>query len=476
MELAPGTRLGRYEVLELLASGGMGEVYIARAIGPQSFQKLVALKRILPHLQQDEEFVAMFLEEARLAARLDHPNVVQVIELGQSRHGYFLTMELVHGVDLRAVLRAAAKSTPIPLGCSIAIASGLAAALHYAHERTGPDGLPMGLVHRDVSPSNVLITYDGVIKLVDFGVAKAAAHTARTRATVLKGKVGYMSPEQCRGIPVDRRTDLFSLGVLLYELTTLHRPFYEDNHFAALNRIVSGDYERPSEVVPGYPPGLEQIVAKSLEPDPARRYPTARALLDDLEQFAQAEGLRVSTAVLADYVTEQLGRPPFPAYGPVTEPPSQLGGPTVVAPAAVAAPTSRTQLWLGIGLVATALMSTATLVITLTREAPATPTVEPPGSSASPSTPSVVAPPGTADGSAVAMPDSAGSPEPVGPPSSTANAEPSGETEAMAPTATETDGQAEPTARPKARKRRRRKGSAADEPSKPSFESIFPPS
>ncbi|MEM9459013.1 MAG: protein kinase [Myxococcota bacterium] len=476
VELAPGTRLDRYEVLELLATGGMGEVYVARATGPESFQKLVALKRILPHLEQEEEFVAMFLEEARLAATLDHPNIVQVIELGQSRHGYFLTMELVHGVDLRTLLRHAAKTEPIPLACALSIAAALAGGLHYAHERIGPDGCPLGLVHRDVSPSNVLITYDGVVKLVDFGVAKAAAHTTRTRATVLKGKVGYMSPEQCRGVPVDRRTDLFSLGVLLYELTTLHRPFYEDNHFAALNRIVSGDYERPTALVPDYPPGLEQIVSQALAADPSARYPTARAMLDDLEQFAQAEGLRISSAVLADYVVEQLGRPPFPTYGPVSAPPpTPADVQTAVAPLPVlAAPSSadsRGQMWLGLGLVATALMSTATLVITLMRDnsnsaKPVT----------SPSSPT--APKQAGEGLAPSRVDSpVGEPTPrVAPGGSGGAVDPVGASEAGTGSG-ERESRTDPGARHRnGRKRRGRRGStSSDKPSKPSFESIFPP-
>lgn len=442
----------------------MGEVYAARATGPESFQKVVALKRVLPHLEQEEEFVAMFLEEARLAATLDHPNIVQVIELGQSKHGYFLTMELVHGVSLRSLLRNAAKTQAIPLGCALTVVAALAAGLHYAHDRVGPDGHPMGLVHRDVSPSNVLITYDGVVKLIDFGVAKAAAHTARTRATVLKGKVGYMSPEQCRGVPVDRRSDLFSLGVLLYELTTLHRPFYEDNHFAALNRIVSGDFERPGALVPDYPPGLEQIVAQSLAADPDHRYPSARAMLDDLEQFAQAEGLRLSGALLADYVVEQMGRPPFPTYGPVLPPRPLEDQPTIVRSAPASAPaTSRTQTWLALGLVATALMSTATLVITLMRDAP---------SAAAPASPSgdreELAPRSTPESDPTPS-----SVEPVAPAapiaaaqSSSGGSEDGGETESDAG-----------SARPRTvRKRRPRKsgGASEDKHRKPNFESIFP--
>ncbi len=452
----------------------MGEVYVARAIGPESFQKLVALKRVLPHLGQEEEFVAMFLEEARLAASLDHPNIVQVIELGESRHGYFLTMEFVHGLDVRSLLRKAAKLGAIPLGCALSVAASVAAGLHYAHERTGPDGQPMGLVHRDVSPSNVLISYDGVIKLVDFGVAKAAAHTARTRATVLKGKVGYMSPEQCRGVPVDRRTDVFSLGVLLYELTTLHRPFYEDNHFAALNRIVKGDYERPSALVDGYPVGLEQIVKQALEPEPDHRYPSARAMLDDIESFAQAEGLRMTNAVLADYVVELFGRPPFPAYGPVPASSLTSGESTMVAPPPVPhlepeARDSRGQMWLTVGLLATAMMSLATLVITLMREAPA---ARPPAAEPAAATPG--APEGAALGPPTepsATPAGAGTPEAsVG---QEAEVSEDGSTEGAAPASN-------PSGRPRSTRRRRggRNGGGrktGDKPSKPKLDSIFPP-
>lgn len=474
-------------MLELLASGGMGEVYVARARGPQAFQKLVALKRVLPHLEQEEEFVAMFLEEARLAATLDHPNIVQVIELGQSPHGYFLTMEHVHGVDLRALLRQAARTEAIPLGCALGIASALAAGLHYAHERTGPDGQPMGLVHRDVSPSNVLITYDGVVKLVDFGVAKAAAQTARTRATMLKGKVGYMSPEQCRGIPVDRRSDVFSLGVLLYELTTLHRPFYEDNHFAALNRIVQGEYERPSALVPDYSPGLEQIVMQALDPDPARRYPTARAMLDDLERLAQAQGVRASSAVLADYVVEQLGRPPPPSYGAVassavtdvTTPPAVS---TVVAGPPPSGALARGQMWLAIGLVATAMMSLATLVITLLREPVSVPPTASPGAGPGPEpdpAPTKLAPAASnADVVSAGRPeDPPGHGRPVRPRPETPvqSSAPSGP-EAAPP---EPEAQPAKSSRPEASRRAARKRSRPrpepEAPSKPSFDSIFPP-
>ena len=459
----------------------MGEVYTARATGPESFQKLVALKRVLPHLEQEEEFVAMFLEEARLAATLDHPNIVQVIELGQSRHGYFLVMELLHGVDLRGVLRHAAKTQPVPLGCALTVVAALAAGLHYAHDRNGPDGHPMGLVHRDVSPSNVIITYDGVVKLIDFGVAKAAARTARTRATVLKGKVGYMSPEQCRGVPVDRRSDLFSLGVLLYELTTLHRPFYEDNHFAALNRIVSGSYERPSALVPDYPPGLEQIVARSLAAEPNHRYATAREMLDDLERFAQAEGLRLSGALLADYVTEQLGRPPFPTYGPITPVPELPDDePTRGAASGsstASAGSSRTQTWLALGLVATALMSMATLVITLMRESPPPAAPVEAESSAAP----VGGGPGASpDGMAPAplrAPEVGGASVGRGSEGSGSGGEPDGGPDAAGADPEASDGGADDgTARRGGRKRRGRKsdGSGTDKPRKPSFDSIFP--
>jgi serine/threonine protein kinase len=396
---------------------------------------------------------------------------VQVIELGKSDNGYFMTMEFVHGRDLRSLVRAVdVAGDTIPLGCTLTIVVALAAGLHYAHERQGHDGRPLGLVHRDVSPSNVIVSYDGVVKLVDFGVAKAAARTVRTRATALKGKIGYMSPEQCRGLPVDRRSDVFSLGVLLYELTTLQRPFHEDNHFAALNRIVAGKFERPTAVLAGYPPGLEEIVLRTLAAEPSERYPTARALLTDLEQFAHAQGLLLSATALSDWVSETCGRPPFPTYEPPAPEP-------IAPPSTEPEPAPRRgasmQMWLVGGLLLTTAMSTLALVLALSRQ-PA-PTVgselerepEPPTAAAAPaptpqardetaaSTPRVAEPKAETTGAALPVAAEPSAPNDVAPASSGKSVAP----------------------RKKKPRRPLDKPATPEKPTseKPTFDSIFPP-
>ncbi len=218
-ELPGGATFGKYEVLRKLAIGGMAEIYLARVRGHAGFEKLVVLKRILPHIAEDPAFVKMFLDEARLAATLQHPNIADVYDVGSEGKFYFFTMEYIHGADARTVrLQAHRKSQPIPLMNALAIVHGTASALAYAHDKRGPDG-PLGLVHRDVSSSNILVSFDGAVKLVDFGIARATSRESKTRTGTLKGKIPYMSPEQCQNQPLDRRSDLFSLGVVLYELT-----------------------------------------------------------------------------------------------------------------------------------------------------------------------------------------------------------------------------------------------------------------
>lgn len=310
--LAPGAQVGRYHLLRRLAIGGMAELHLACAEGVAGFQKVVVLKRVLPHLAADEGFVELFLNEARLAANLDHPNLVQVIDIGEAGGEYFYVMEYVHGRNARELLAAAAHRGGMPLTVALAIVVAAAAGLHHAHERTDLEGRPLGLVHRDVSPSNVLVSYDGATKLTDFGIAKASARSTETIGGAMKGKIGYMSPEQCRGEPVDRRSDVFSLGILLYELTTTERLFYADNDFAVLNRVVRGDIDPPTSRVPGYPPALERIVLRALGLAPDDRYPTAEALLRDVEAFAHEARLKISVATVADWMGEVFGRPPYP--------------------------------------------------------------------------------------------------------------------------------------------------------------------
>jgi len=298
-----GTRLGKYQLLRRIATGGMAEIFLARAQAMHGFEKQVVLKRILPQHASSDDFIRMFLAEARLAATLHHPNIVQVYDIGEEAGAYFFTMEYIQGEDLRRLVRAARrKQTPIPLAHILHIIMGMAGGLHHAHEKIGTDGLPLGIVHRDVSPSNVLVTYEGDVKVVDFGIAKAAAAQNSTIAGTLKGKIPYMSPEQCRGELVDRRSDIFSIGTLLWELTTGKRLFAGENEFAILNRVAKADVPPPSSVRPEYPPELEAIVMRALSVDPENRYPTAIDLQIDLEDFAREARLPVSSARMGRFM------------------------------------------------------------------------------------------------------------------------------------------------------------------------------
>jgi serine/threonine protein kinase len=275
-EIPAGTVLGKYEVLRKLAVGGMAEIYVARTRGAAGFEKLVVLKRILPNVAQDPAFVQMFLEEARLAATLSHPNIADVYDVGEVDGTYFFTMEFIHGEDARTIRFATKKQGErAPLSIALAIVHGTAAALDYAHEK--------GVVHRDISSSNILVSYDGAVKLVDFGIARATSSDHKTRTGTLKGKIPYMSPEQCRGHQVDRRSDLFSLGTVLYELTVGRRPFRGDTDFAMMEQIVHHDARPPTEIDPEYPRQLEAIVRKLLARDVNARYQNAEHLLHDLE-------------------------------------------------------------------------------------------------------------------------------------------------------------------------------------------------
>ncbi|HEY4243765.1 MAG TPA: protein kinase [Kofleriaceae bacterium] len=306
-------RLGKYEILSALAAGGMARLYVARTTGIGSFERHVVLKLLLPERAHDEMAVGMFLDEARLAAALHHQNVAQVFEVGEELGQHYLAMEYVHGQDLRALLaKAGATGTKVPPDLALTIVVGAAAGLHHAHERRGQDGLPLGIVHRDVSPSNVMVAYDGGVKLLDFGIAKATSRTIETQSGVIKGKFAYMSPEQCRGRPVDARSDGFALGIILYEVTTQHRCFRADSDFDTMHRIVTGDVTRPSKIVPGYPPELEAIVLKSLSVDAAQRYQSVGEFMEAIEQYAASARLALSTSALGRFMRELFGDVPEP--------------------------------------------------------------------------------------------------------------------------------------------------------------------
>jgi eukaryotic-like serine/threonine-protein kinase len=302
-DLPPGATVGKYEIARKIATGGMAEIHLARARGTAGFEKLVVLKRILPHVAEDPMFVRMFLDEARLAATLQHPNIADVYDVGESDGGYFFTMEHVHGQDVRAIRIAERnRQQRVPLGVALAIVHGTLSALDYAHEKAGADGRPLGLVHRDVSSSNVLVSYDGAIKLVDFGIARASSSQQKTRTGSLKGKIPYMSPEQARGVGLDRRSDLFSLGVILFELTVGRRPFRGDTDFMVLDQIVNRDAPTPSTVVPEYPRDLEAIVMKLLQRDRDRRFATGDDAQQALEAFIAAHQLWTSPKAVSRYM------------------------------------------------------------------------------------------------------------------------------------------------------------------------------
>jgi len=303
--LAPGSVLGKYQILRLLAVGGMAELYLCRATGLGGFEKAVALKRILPGLARDPEFVEMFLDEARLTASLNHPNLIQVHDVDRTSDGYFFSMEYVHGKSLAAVLqRCAEKRRGLSMGHALFVLSEVARGLHYAHDKRGRGGQPLGTVHRDVSPGNLMLSYEGAVKIVDFGIAKAALRATKTDAGAVKGTVYYMSPEQAQGVELDRRSDVFSLGVLLYELTTGKRPFRAQNDFAVLHKLVHDAPTPPTEVRASYPPALEAIVLRALAKRPEERFATADDLRQSLDAFVREQGLSASSGTLGAFMRE----------------------------------------------------------------------------------------------------------------------------------------------------------------------------
>ena len=307
IEFTPGSIVGRYEILERIGVGGMAEVYLARLrSGPADAH--VAIKRLLPSFAHEPRFIEMFVAEARLAATLHHPNIAEVFDVGLDHDACYFAMELVRGHDVRALLAAAVmRERPMPLAIAISIMYGTTCALAYVHDPTGPHA-KLDLVHRDISPSNILVSWDGAIKLVDFGIARIETGAVnRTASGQLKGKIPYMSPEQCRARPLDGRSDLFSLGVVLYELTTNRRPFDRSSEFETLEAIVRGEFAPPSRVVRTYPADLEEIVVRLMATRPADRYPSAGALLVDLDRVVAAHDLDLSDKALVAHMVALLG-------------------------------------------------------------------------------------------------------------------------------------------------------------------------
>jgi serine/threonine protein kinase len=298
---------GPYRLLERVAVGGMAEVFRAKRTGAAGFEKVVAVKRILSHLSDNKEFVDMFIDEAKMVAGLTHANIVQMLDLGQLEKSYYIAMEYVHGRDLRTILRRAReRSLKIPLDVSTYVVSKVAAALEYAHRKKDDKGQPMLIVHRDISPQNILISFEGDVKLTDFGIAKAATKASTTDKGALRGKLLYMSPEQAWGRPMDKRSDVFSLGIVFYEMLTEQKPFLGTSEMSILETVRECRVPPPTTINDRIPETLERVVMKSLERDPEVRYQDAGEMLRDLErvlhewQPATASGLARLLEMLFD--------------------------------------------------------------------------------------------------------------------------------------------------------------------------------
>jgi serine/threonine-protein kinase len=303
-----GAKEARIETLALLASGGMADIWLAREKGAAGLERIVVIKRLLPHLARDPDIVDMFVSEARFVARLVHPNVVQIHELGEDDEGYYLVMEYVAGCSVRELTGAAAKAElTLPPNVAVCVVEQACRGAHAAHELTSPTGEPLGLVHRDISPHNLMIGPGGDVKLLDFGIAKATEAAEATRTGSLKGKVGYMSPEQCRGARVDRRSDVFALGIVCWELLVGQRLFNRDSEYESMGAIVNGDFELPTAVQSDLPAAFDEVLKKALATNPDERWQTAAEFRKALRLAADENDIRVSRDELGATLAELLG-------------------------------------------------------------------------------------------------------------------------------------------------------------------------
>ncbi|HUT76168.1 MAG TPA: serine/threonine-protein kinase, partial [Polyangia bacterium] len=269
----------------------MAEVFKAKAFGVEGFERLIAVKRILPSIAEDEEFITMFIDEAKIAVQLTHANIAQIFDLGKVGDSFFIALEYVAGKDLRTIFdRMRKNGQTIPIQMAAYVIMKVCEGLDYAHNKKDGAGRDLNLVHRDVSPQNVLISFDGEVKLIDFGIAKAAGKAGKTQAGILKGKFGYMSPEQVRGLPLDRRSDVFAVGIVLWELLTGERLFIGDSDFSTLEKVRNVEITPPSSYNKRIPEDLEKIILKTLSKEVEDRYQSAMDLHDDLQSWMYTSG------------------------------------------------------------------------------------------------------------------------------------------------------------------------------------------
>ncbi len=302
---------GRYTLLERLAVGGMAEVFRAKITSSHGFEKILVIKRILPHLAADPNFVSMFIDEAKLTAQLTHPKIVQVLDFGEVRGQFFTALEFIDGFDALGLLRIAAqKRVHIPRALAVFIISEVLEALDYAHNARDMEGKPMQIVHRDISPSNIFMSKRGDVKLGDFGIAHAQRRESKTQAGTLKGKYGYMSPEQVVGRPIDARSDLFAVGVLFAELLTGRRLFSAPADLDVLLKVRDVKLDRLDKYGADLPPALAKLIRHALKKNPDDRLPSAAAFRDELADYLFATGQRVRPTDLRTFAAGQLGDNP----------------------------------------------------------------------------------------------------------------------------------------------------------------------
>jgi TonB family protein len=335
-EPTDGVKFGQYVLIEKIATGGMAEVWKARMRGVEGFQKIVAIKKILPHLSDNQDFIEMFVDEAKLAAQLNHNNIIHIYDLGKIQSSYYIAMEYIDGYDLKTILRRGEeRGHPVTVELALFIASKLASALDYAHRKKDFEEKEMGLVHRDVSPQNVLVSQEGDIKLCDFGIAKAASKASHTQAGALKGKLQYMSPEQAWGRSIDRRSDIFALATVLFELLTNRKLFTGDNELSILEQVREARVQPPSLYNDEVTPDIDKIVIKALQKDPTNRYQTAGEMARDLDAILYSFKPTPTSADLAIYMHRLSTAEPEPFESePMFEAPAPIA-PAPVAPAPV---------------------------------------------------------------------------------------------------------------------------------------------
>ena len=298
-------RFGKYTLIDRIAVGGMAEIFLARQAGLEGFEKTIVIKRIRPHLSKQASFVKMFLNEAKLAAQLNHPNIVQIYDLGKIGESYFIAMAYIFGRDMRRIIpKADSMGIPFPMVYALKIASSVCEGLYYAHQKVDLYGSPLNIVHRDVTPENIFVSFDGTVKVLDFGIAKAANQIEQTRAGEIKGKLSYMSPEQCMGKVLDQRSDIFSLGVVLYEWLTGFKLFTGDSEVAILKSITEGKIYAPSYFKADIPEAVESILMRALEKDREKRYQSAWEMQYDLDQFLSQYEFTPSNIHLSNFLKQ----------------------------------------------------------------------------------------------------------------------------------------------------------------------------